>query len=94
MRGGRTIGSRSSYYAVGFLYKVDGVAYRDGTVSFVEVQPHDKFAIRYNPEHPDQNNSLESECERPWFNAYLYLFGAIMVGLFLYHLLATRFGHY
>lgn len=93
MRGVSPIGRRGSYYAVSFTYKVDGIAYRDATASMVEVQPNDKFAIRYNPDNPAENNSLASECDRPWFNAYLYLFAAVMIGLLLFHLFARYYGH-
>jgi hypothetical protein len=61
-----------------------GLTYHGGTSSSVAVQRDDKFPIRYNPDHPDQNNSLASVCDRPWFNDYLYVVGALILGATLY----------
>jgi hypothetical protein len=72
------------HYAVGFAYKVDGITYEGVTSSPVEVQRHDKFAIRYNPEHPAENNSLASVCDRAWFKDYQAVVGGLILGLILY----------
>ena len=86
-------GGELAHYVVGFAYKVNGTIYRDNTPSLVEVQPHDKFSIRYNPDHPDQNHSLFSVCDRPWFKDYMYLVGALILGLALYDLVRTHLLH-
>jgi hypothetical protein len=75
-----------AHYTVGFTYKVNGTVYEGVLSSPVEVEPHDTFAIRYNPYRPEQNNSLESELDRPWFKDYTYLFAALLVGLLLLEL--------
>jgi hypothetical protein len=80
-----------AHYTVGFSYKVNGTTY-DGVLSSpVQVEPHDTFLLRYNPDDPKENNSLASELDRPWYNAYLYLFAALMLGLLLYHLFGKYF---
>jgi Protein of unknown function (DUF3592) len=74
-----------AHYTVGFTYKVDGTTY-DGVLSSpVQVEPHDTFLLRYNPDRPAENNSLESELDRPWFNVYMYLVGALVIGVILYN---------
>jgi hypothetical protein len=82
-----------AHYAVGFAYKADGIAYQGATTSSAEVRRHDKFAIRYNPEHPEENNSFASECDRPWFKDYLYLVSALIIGLMLYGFVQRHFLH-
>lgn len=82
------------FYAVGFSYAVNGVTYTDDTNSPVEVQPGDKFSIRYNPEHPEENNSLASECDRPWFRDYTYLTAAVLIGLMVFGLLQRYVFHH
>jgi hypothetical protein len=79
------------YCAASFTYMVDGVEYTDATNSPVEVQRGGKFMVRYNPEHPEENNSLVSECERPWFKVYLDLSYAVVIGLLLYGIVRTYF---
>jgi len=85
--------SRPGFYAVAFSYEVDGTSYDGATNSPVEMQRGDRFAIRYNPEHPEENNSLESECERPWFRDYLDVSYAIFLGLLLYALVSRYLLH-
>jgi len=91
--GGRGGGGRLGFYAVVFTYTVNGISYEGATNSPVEMRRHEKFAIRYNPEHPEENNSLESECERPWFRDYLYATYAIFLGLLLYGLVSRYLLH-
>jgi hypothetical protein len=76
----------AAYYVVGFTYMVDGTAYGGATTSSVEVECKDKFSVRYNPEHPEENNSLASMCDRAWFNDSIYIVGALFLGLLLYNL--------
>jgi len=85
VRGSYGKGGTPAYYAVGFAYKVDGTIFVGATTSSVEVECHDKFSVRYNPEHPEENNSLASVCDRVWFNEYLYVVGALLLGLILYN---------
>jgi hypothetical protein len=82
-----------AHYAVGFSYKVDGKTYSGELSSPVEVQPHDTFTIRYNPDRPEQNNSVESELDRPWFKDYMYVVGALILGLVIYGLLQQHVFH-
>jgi hypothetical protein len=93
----RAMSIRSSvspaYFAVGFSYKVDGISYQGVTTSSVAVECHDKFALRYNPEHPDQNNSIGSVCDRPWFKDYLYIVGALFATVILYDLVTRYLPH-
>lgn len=71
------------HYDVGFAYKVNGAAYTGVLSSPVQVESHDTFIIRYNPDRPEQNNSLESELDRPWFRDYTWLIVAVFIVLFL-----------
>jgi hypothetical protein len=86
-------GSSPGFYGVCFTYKVDGISHEGATDSPVEMQRGDKFSIRYNPEHPEQNNSLESECERPWFQDWLYVSYAVVLGLLLCALVSRYLLH-
>lgn len=81
------------FYAVCFSYTVDGITYEGVTNSPVEVEPRDKFAIRYNPANPEENNSLESELDRPWFKEYTYLFAALLIGLLVLDLFRRYIFH-
>jgi hypothetical protein len=80
---GTGVEDQIAHYVVGFTYEVNGTSYKGVLSSPVEVQPQDKFAIRYNPTKPEENNSLESELDRPWFKDYTYLFAALLIGLLL-----------
>jgi hypothetical protein len=82
-----------AHYAVGFTYVVNGTTYEGDLSSPVEVQPHDTFAIRYNPDHPEENNSPDSEFDRPWFKDYTYLVAAVLLGLFLLDLARRHLFH-
>jgi hypothetical protein len=52
-----------SGYAVTFAYTVDGKRYEGTTVSPDPVELHSRMTIRYNPRHPAQNNSFDSETD-------------------------------
>jgi hypothetical protein len=69
-------------YVVTFTYSVDGKTYGGSTFSPDEVQTGDKFAIRYNPRHPEQNNSFESETN--WTTTYSKWFVIIALLLVFY----------
>ncbi len=82
-----------AHYVVSFTYNVDGASYNGVLSSPVQVEPGDQFALRYNPTDPKENNSLESELDRPWYKEYALLFGAIVVGLMLYGLVRQYILH-
>jgi len=63
-------------YVVGFTYVVQGKEYEGITNSTVEVQKHDKFAIRYNLKHPEENNTFDSETN--WVVTYTKYFTVIL----------------
>jgi hypothetical protein len=52
-----------SGYAVTFAYTVDGKRYEGTTISPERVEPDSRMTIRYNPRHPAQNNSFDSETD-------------------------------
>ena len=70
-----------AHYAVGFRYEVNGIAHTGVLSSPVKVEPQDRFFVRYDPEHPEQNNSLASELDSHWFNDYMYVVAAAIFGL-------------
>jgi hypothetical protein len=82
-----------AHYVVTFTYKVNGTTYSGVLSSPAEVQPHDTFAIHYNPADPKENNSLESELDRPWFKEYTWLVGALIVAAMLFDLVRRYFPH-
>ena len=90
-RGSRASIGEAAYYAVGFTYQVNGTTYQGVLNSPVGVQPHDKFSLRYNPEHPEENNSLASECERGWFKYYTYIFAALLIGFVVFDVVRSLF---
>jgi hypothetical protein len=51
-------------YAVRFSYSVDGRVHKGLTKSSFEVREKDPFPIRYNPRHPEENNTLDSANSR------------------------------
>ena len=71
-------------YAVSFTYEVDGKTYSGMFNSPVKVQEQDQFVIRYNPRHPEENNSLGSE--NSWVTLYTKL-ASIVLGLLMLFLL-------
>ena len=81
---GAGVEDQLAHYVVGFTYKVNGTAYTGVLSSPVQVEPHDTFAIRYNPYRPEENNSIESELDRPWFKDYTYLVAAVLIVLMLF----------
>jgi hypothetical protein len=83
-----------AHYAVGFSYQVGGTSYKGVLSSPVEVQPHDTFAIRYNPTDPQENNSIESELDRPWFKEYTFLFAAAILGIMIYGFVQQHLLHH
>lgn len=82
-----------AHYAVGFSYRVGGKSYSGELSSPVEVERGDTFTIRYNPDRPEQNNSVASELDRPWFKDYMYVVGALILGLLLYGLFQQHIFH-
>jgi len=78
-------------YSVTFTYKVNGKSYDGILLSPVEVQEHDKFAIRYNPRQPEINNTFESEAGWvPYLNyvangALLLIMLALLIVHFFFH---------
>jgi hypothetical protein len=52
-----------SGWAVGFAYVVNGKSYDGVLISKEEVQKRGKFMIRYNPECPAENNTLETKLD-------------------------------
>ena len=82
-----------THYVVTFTYKVNGTTYSGVLSSPVQVEPGDTFLLRYNPADPKENNSLESELDRPWFKEYTWLVGALIVGAMLFDLVRRYFPH-
>jgi len=82
-----------AHYVVTFTYNVNGTTYTGVLSSPVQVEPHDKFALRYDPDHPEENNSIASELDRPWFKDYTYLVAALVIGVMLYGLAQRYFPH-
>ena len=82
-----------AHYSVGFTYKVDGTTYSGVLSSPVQVESGDTFLLRYNPADPKENNSLESELDRPWFKEYTWLVGALIVAAMLFDLVRRYFPH-
>jgi hypothetical protein len=70
-----------AHYDVTFTYTGDGKSYDGGLESPVEVHKHDTLHTRYNPKHPERNNTDPY----PHWTAYDDLaFVPIDLGLFLY----------
>lgn len=80
---------RFSGYVVTFSYRVNGKKYEGITNSPDEVKLHDKFGIRYNPKHPGENNTFDSETN--WTTAYTKYFTIIMILFFLFLLFRKHF---
>lgn len=79
-------------YIVGFSYSVNGKSYAGTLDSPVEVEAGDRFKLRYNPDHPNENNSLCSD------NSPSTLYGTaanwvigILIGFLLLAFLVDRF---
>jgi hypothetical protein len=82
-----------AHYVVTFTYRVNGTTYSGELSSPVQVEPGDTFLLRYNPADPKENNSLESELDRPWFKEYTWLVGALIVAAMLFGLVSRYFPH-
>ena len=82
-----------AHYVVTFAYNAGGTTYTGVLSSPAQVEIGDTFLLRYNPTDPKENNSLESELERPWFKDYTYLFAALILGLFLFEFVRRHFHH-
>jgi hypothetical protein len=82
-----------AHYVVTFTYSVSGTPYKGELSSPVQVEPGDTFALHYNPTDPKENNSLESELDRPWFKEYTWLFGALIVAAALAECVRRYFPH-
>src|SRR5579863_8685909 len=78
-------GSIGGYAAV-LSYEVDGKRYEAEVVSLVQVEKDDTIRIRYNPRHPEQNNSIGSETS--WSSPVVKI-GTILMVLVLLCLLAA-----
>ena len=67
-----------SGWSVTFKYVVHGKTYDGVLVSREEVEVSGKFAIRYNPENPVENNTLESELG--WFDGFaVAVYDAVLI---------------
>jgi Protein of unknown function (DUF3592) len=84
-------GGEPAYYLVSFTYQVNGTTYYGGLRSTVEVMRGDKFSVLYNPERAEENNSMASECERWWFKDYIYVVGAVILGLIVFDIVRSLF---
>jgi hypothetical protein len=79
-------------WAVGFVYDVDGRPYDGIALSKDKLEKGDRFAIRFNPERPEENNSLATKLD--WIDGtimgvydiflLLLLGGLTVAGMFLY----------
>jgi hypothetical protein len=82
------------HYTVGFAYTVGGARYTGVLSSTVQVEPRDTFPIRYNPDHPDQNNSLASEIDHSVvFRDYTWAMGALILGIMVVDFVRRNFFH-
>lgn len=59
----RAPGGVMTGYAVTFTYAVNGKSYDGIVVCPDQVEKQDKFVIRYNPSHPEENNTFDSESD-------------------------------
>jgi hypothetical protein len=71
-------------YAVTFSYAVGGMSYKGLTKSSFEVRENDTFPIRYNPRHPEENNSLGSANSRAALLARFLAPVLVLLILFLF----------
>jgi hypothetical protein len=77
-------------YTVAFNYKIDGETYDGVTNTLDEVQPGDRFLIRCNPQHPQENNTFDSETN--WVTALSGILWTAIVLAFLAYYVWDRFG--
>jgi hypothetical protein len=64
-------------YVVTFQYVVNGNRYEGVLNSPDEVEKGDTFAIRYDPSHPENNNTFDSETN--WTYTYTKIFSIVMI---------------
>ncbi|MGD0631459.1 MAG: DUF3592 domain-containing protein [Terracidiphilus sp.] len=64
-------------YVVTFRYTVKGKSYEGIINSPDKVQRGDTFTIRYDPRHPEKNNTLDSETN--WTYTYTTVFSVVML---------------
>jgi hypothetical protein len=68
-------------YAVTFTYAVNGKTYDGIAISPDKFEENDTFVIRYNPDHPEENNSFESEFS--WIDGFMSYYAAFLFLAFL-----------
>jgi hypothetical protein len=75
-------GSIGGYAAV-LSYEVDGKRYEAEVVSLFQVERGETVKIRYNPRHPEQNNSIGSQTNgaSPAFRIGTILMVLVLLGL-------------
>ena len=64
-------------YIVTFRYTVNGKSYEGILNSPDEVEKGDKFIIRYDPRHPQKNNTFDSQTN--WTYTYTKIFSIAMI---------------
>jgi hypothetical protein len=69
--------SRDLPYVVAFRYMVKGKSFEGTVNSPDEVQRGDTFPIRYDPRHPEKNNTFDSETN--WTYTYTAIFSVAML---------------
>lgn len=82
-----------SGWAVGFAYVVSGKTYDGILMSRDKLEKHDRFAIRYNPDQPAENDSLETKLG--WIDgfvvgAYDLFLALILVSLVVWGIFLNR----
>jgi hypothetical protein len=75
LQGGGPI--RALPYVVTFRYVVKGKSYQGIINSKEKVKRGDLFTIRYNPRHPENNNTMDSETN--WTYTYTTIFSVVML---------------
>ena len=68
-------------YVVGLTYEVQGRRFEAEAISQVKVEKGETIKIRYNPRHPEQNNSILSETS--WVSSVVKIETILMVLLLL-----------
>jgi hypothetical protein len=68
-------------WIVEFRYTINGRTYDGATNAPCELQPGEKFPVRYNPSRPEENNSLDSELS--WVRGPIVLVYEIFLALIL-----------
>jgi hypothetical protein len=71
-------------YVVGFSYEVNGKSYEGILDSPDKVAMGDKFTIRYDPRHPEKNNTFDSETHWSYTYTKIFSIGIILLMLFLF----------